>query len=234
MSSDLSRPKLCVVLVGENSASLSYIAGKKKACLEVGIDFELRQFDITISQADLVREVHTINTNSAIHGCIVQLPLPQHIDANAIIDQIVASKDVDGFTRENIGSLFLGRPGLMSCTPAGIMRLLEHYNISLEGKHTVVLGRSAIVGRPLSLMLMHAGATVTLCHSKTREIEKHTKEADIVIVAIGKSKYLTADMIREGAVVIDVGINRDTEGKLSGDTDYINILKKAHCSPVPG
>ena len=181
-----------------------------------------------------MREVHTINADSTIHGCIVQLPLPGNIDANAIIDQIVANKDVDGFTRENIGNLYLGRPGLESCTPAGIMRLLNHYKIPLVGQNITVIGRSTIVGRPLALMLTHAGATVTLAHSKTHDLKIHTQRADIVIIAIGKSQYLTADMIREGAIVIDVGINRGADNKLTGDCDYGEIIKKAHCSPVPG
>ena len=230
----LSRPKLCVVLVGNNWASLTYIAGKRRACEEIGFDFELKQYDSDITEVALVSAIETINKDTSTHGCIVQLPLPPQIPAIRIINAIDPNKDVDGFTRANIGNLFLGQLGLESCTPQGIMRLLSYHNINPTGKHVVIIGRSAIVGRPLSLMLMHAGATVTLCHSQTQNLQTHTRMADIIVVAIGKSQFLTANMVREGSIVIDVGLNRNTENKLTGDVDFDEIIKKAHCSPVPG
>jgi methylenetetrahydrofolate dehydrogenase (NADP+) / methenyltetrahydrofolate cyclohydrolase len=195
VSLGLSRPKLCVVLVGDNSASLTYITGKRKACEEIGFDFELKQYAPSITEDELVSAIESINADATIHGCIVQLPLPPQISAIRIIDTIDPLKDVDGFTRANIGNLFLGKSGLESCTPQGIMRLLSYYGIDPSGKHAVVIGRSAIVGRPLSLMLMHAGATVTLCHSQTVDLSSHTLRADIIVVAIGKSRFLTADMV---------------------------------------
>jgi methylenetetrahydrofolate dehydrogenase (NADP+) / methenyltetrahydrofolate cyclohydrolase len=237
-----TRPKLCVILVGENQASLTYIRGKEKACESVGMQFELKQFPSHIEESALLQVIEEVNQDDSIHGCIVQLPLPPHIEANRIIDAILPSKDVDGFTKENIWKLYLGRQdGLISCTPLGIMRLLKEYQVDVMGKHVVVLGRSTIVGRPLALLMMHAWATVTLCHSKTEDIKKHTLSADILIVAIGKPRSIGADMVKTGAYVIDVGINRISENTptgtrsfVTGDVDYQSIIEKAHCSPVPG
>lgn len=229
-------PKLCVVLVWDNPASLVYVKNKQKACESIGMEFALRHFPEWTQESEILENIEEINRNPEIHGCIVQLPLPTHINPNHVIDAIDARKDVDGFSLENIGKLFLGRSdGLISCTPKGILRLLENYGHTPTGKHVVIIGRSNIVGKPLSLLLLNKGATVTVCHSKTKDLAKHTLSADILIVAIGKSKFITADMVKSWAVVIDVGMNRDPDtGKLAGDVDFENIIKKAHCSPVPG
>ncbi len=228
-------PSLAVILVGNNEASLTYIAGKKKACESVGIAFRLIHLPQDTPQVSVLSEIERINQDPSIHGLLVQFPLPSHITPQSVIDAIDPKKDVDGFTKDNIADLYLARDhGLVSCTPKWVLALIWWHGYEVSGKHAVVIGRSTIVGRPLALLLSNAGATVTLAHSKTIDLIEHTKRADILIVAIGKARYVTADMVKEWAIVIDIGINRLAENKICGDTDYEEIIKKAHCSPVPG
>jgi methylenetetrahydrofolate dehydrogenase (NADP+) / methenyltetrahydrofolate cyclohydrolase len=233
---DFNRPpKLCVILVWNNSASKTYVSAKKKACESIGIDFELKEYTATITEEGLKKIIEEVNTDPSIDGCIVQLPLPNHIRSEVVINTLDPRKDVDGFTRINIGKLFLWEmDGHISCTPKGILRLLEHYKITLSWKHVVIIGRSTIVGRPLWLLMQHAGATVTTCHSKTRDIEKYFANADIIIPAVWKENFVRHSMVPTGCVVIDVWINRTSEGKLVGDANFQEIILKADCSPVPG
>lgn len=228
-------PKLCVILVGENSASQTYVWAKKKACESVGMEFEMKKLSESVTEEELQDIILEINQNNSIDGCIVQLPLPGNIRSQIVINSLDPLKDVDGFTRVNIGKLFLWeKDGHISCTPKWILRLLEHYNIPLSWKHAVILGRSAIVGRPLGLLLQHAGATVTTCHSRTEEMEKHIRQADILISAVGKPGLISASMISPGCVVIDVGMNRDTSNKLVWDVLFEEVIQVADCTPVPG
>ena len=241
-------PKLAVVLVGHNPASETYVANKLKACAEVGIEAERISYEEGISEQTLLNEVHRLNNDPAIDGFIVQLPLPEHINETRILSAINRHKDVDGLTPENVGRTIQGLPSLVSATPRGIRELLARYNIQTEGRHVVVIGRSNIVGKPVAMLLMQrpyltlpgmsaaslGDATVTICHSKTRDLASICRTADIIIVAAGCPKLLTAEMVREGAVVIDVGINR-VDGKLVGDVDFENVSKKASfITPVPG
>lgn len=226
-------PKLAVVLVGDNPASLSYIRQKRKAAERLGMDFELFSFEASISEQELVAAIQRLNTNPDITGFIVQLPLPAHINTNAIIAAIDPRKDVDGFTAENIGQLFLGTTDLISCTPRGVMELLARSNIDVRGKSVTIIGRSNIVGKPLSLLMINAGATVTVCNSQTKNIRHSTLAADIVVVATGQPKLLTLDMVKPGTVVIDVGFSV-VDGKISGDTDYEAIEPTCLITPVPG
>lgn len=226
-------PKLAVVLVGDNPASLSYIRQKRKAAERLGMDFELFSFEASISEQELVAAIQGLNNNPDITGFIVQLPLPAHIPTNAIIAAIDPEKDVDGFTAENIGRLFLGTADLISCTPRGIMELLNRSDMDVRGKSVTIIGRSNIVGKPLSLLMINAGATVTVCNSQTKDIGHYTRNSDIVVVATGQPKLLTLDMVKPGTVVIDVGFSV-VDGKISGDADYEAIEPTCLITPVPG
>ncbi|MBN2096469.1 bifunctional 5,10-methylenetetrahydrofolate dehydrogenase/5,10-methenyltetrahydrofolate cyclohydrolase [Candidatus Peregrinibacteria bacterium] len=231
------KPKLAVILVGENPASLVYIKNKKKACERAGIEYEERRFPDTITQDQLISEIEKINTDDGISGLIVQLPLPEHIQVPLVIRAIDPKKDVDGFHAYNLGKIFLSPDfeDLPPATPSGIIRLLDHYDIPIRGQEAVVVGHSNHVGKPVSIMLLNRNATVTTCHIHTKDLKSHTKRADILIVAVGKAGLITADMVKKGAVVVDVGINRTEDGKLCGDVDFENVSKKASfISPVPG
>ena len=232
---EMYTPKLAIIMVGENPASRAYVNGKKRDCEDCGIDFELIQFDEKVRQSVIEKTITRLNEDETVNGVLVQLPLPAHLNKKAIIGSICPEKDVDCFSEVNLGSLFLNQPVFKPCTPFGIMELLGYYKVPVEGKHCVIIGRSDIVGKPLAVMLINAGATVTICNSHTQNLASLTKSADIVICAVGKPKFLTADMIKEGAVVIDVGINRDENNKLCGDVDFENVkLKAGAITPVPG
>jgi methylenetetrahydrofolate dehydrogenase (NADP+) / methenyltetrahydrofolate cyclohydrolase len=229
-------PGLAVVLVGDNPASQVYVRNKVKACQDSGLHSVLEKYDATLSEADLLARVDALNNDPAIHGILVQLPLPAHIDAQKVIEAISPLKDVDGFHVASAGALVVGQTGFKACTPYGCMKMLESIGMKdLRGKHAVVIGRSNIVGKPMALMLLQANATVTVCHSGTADLAYHTRQADIVVAAVGKRNTLTADMVKPGAVVIDVGMNRDDAGKLCGDVDFAGVLEVASAiTPVPG
>ena len=228
-------PKFAAIMVGNDNASQIYIRNKSKACEEIGIEFEEYLLSEKIEQKELIEKIKELNNRKDIHGILLQSPIPANLDINEAFRTIAPEKDVDGFNPLNIGKLCLNQDTFVSCTPYGIMKLFEAYGIELEGKDVTIVGRSNIVGKPLIQCCLRKNATVTVCHSKTKDLKKHTKDADVVIMAIGKSKFLKADMIKEGAVVIDVGINRDGEGKITGDADFDNILSKASfITPVPG
>ena len=231
----LRLPHLVVILVGNNPASKSYVAGKEKACNEIGIASSIIRLDENITEAELLKKIDEINKDDSIDGLLVQLPLPKHIDESKVINAISIDKDVDGFHPLNVAKLHLGEKCILPCTPKGIITMLKEANVEIAGKKAVVVGRSNIVGKPVAQLLLDNNATVTICHSKTKDLKKELLEADIVIAAIGRPKFITADMIKKGAVVIDVGVNRLDSGKLCGDTDYDNILKIASViTPVPG
>ena len=226
---------LAVLLVGDNPASQVYVRNKVKACEQTGIHSVLEKHDATLSEADLLARVHALNQDDSIHGILVQLPLPAHIDAQKVIEAIAPEKDVDGFHVASAGALMTGLPGFWPCTPHGCMKMLEHIGYSLRGKHAVVIGRSNIVGKPMALMLLQQNATVTMCHSATPDLKAHTLQADVIVAAVGKCHVVTADMVKPGAVVIDVGMNRDDEGKLCGDVDFVGVSQVAsYITPVPG
>lgn len=228
-------PGLAVIIVGENPASEVYVNSKVKTCSALGIYSEKYKLDSEVTEAELLKLIEELNNKEEIDGILVQLPLPKHIDENKIIEAIKPNKDVDGFHPINLGKLVIGRDGFKSCTPYGIIELLKRYELDLNGKDVVVVGRSNIVGKPLAVMLTNENATVTLCHSKTKNLAEKTLNADIVIMAIGKEKFLTEDMVKEGSIVIDVGINRNSLGKLCGDVDFENVSKKTSLiTPVPG
>ena len=228
-------PKLAVIMVGNDKASEVYVKNKSKACEEVGIEFEEFLLDENISMEELLELITKLNNREDIHGILLQSPIPKHLDIRKAFDAIDYKKDVDGFNPINVGKLLIGEDTFISCTPYGVIRMLEEYNIEIEGKHAVVIGRSNIVGKPVAQLLLNKNATVTMCHSKTKNIGEITKQADILVVAIGKPKYVTKDMVKDGAVVIDVGINRGEDGKLVGDVDFENIKDKAsYITPVPG
>ena len=227
-------PGLAIILVGNNPASEVYVRNKVKDATNCGIYANLIRFEETISEQELIDEVIKLNNDDTCHGLIVQLPLPKHINEQVIIDTISPSKDVDGFGILNKGKLFSGLESIESATPKGIMKLLEEYNIDPKGKHAVVVGRSNIVGKPMAIMLLNKHATVTICHSRTENLSEITKQADILVVAIGKAKFITKDMVKEGAVVIDVGTNR-VDDKLVGDVDFENVEPiTSYITPVPG
>lgn len=227
------RPGLCVIIVGENPASLSYVKGKEKAATEVGIASTLVRLDAGVSEADLLRVVREKNEDEACHGILVQLPLPSHIDPLRVIQAIDPRKDVDGFHTTNAGALAVGLPSLVPCTPLGVMKLLAYEEIETRGMHAVIVGRSNIVGKPLAHLLLQADATVSICHSRTRELGAITRTADILVAAVGRPRMITADMVKSGAVVIDVGINRVETG-LVGDVDFSAVSDKAGAiTPVP-
>lgn len=230
------RPHLCVIIIGENPASQTYVRSKVKMCEALGMNSTTLTFaSDDIDEAGLIQTIEQLNQDPSIHGILVQLPLPKHIQEEKILNAIDPAKDVDGFHPLNSGLLFQGKPVLSPCTPSGIMTLLHHYNIPLEGKLAVVIGRSDIVGKPIAQLLLQANATVIMCHSRTKNLTTLTQQADLVIVAIGQPHFLKADMIKEGAVVIDVGINRLENGKLVGDVDFDSVKEKAdYLTPVPG
>lgn len=229
-------PGLAVILVGDNPASQVYVRNKVKACEEAGFYSVLEKYDASLSEAELLARVEALNNDPAIHGILVQLPLPQHIDDHQVIEAISPLKDVDGFHVASAGALMVGEVGFKACTPYGCMKMLESIGMKdLRGKHAVVIGRSNIVGKPMVMMLLAANATVTVTHSGTADLAHHTRQADIVVVAVGKRNVLTADMLKPGAVVIDVGMNRNDEGKLCGDVDFDGCKEVAgYITPVPG
>ena len=228
-------PGLAVVLVGDNPASQVYVRNKVRACHDTGLHSVLEQYPATMTEAELLARVDALNRDAAIHGILVQLPLPAHIDAQKVIEAISPSKDVDGFHVNSAGALMVGRPGFWPCTPYGCMKMLESIGFDLKGKHAVVIGRSNIVGKPMALMLLQKNATVTVCHSATKDLKAMTLQADVIVAAVGKINVLTADMVKPGAVVIDVGMNRNAEGKLCGDVDFAGVSQVAsHITPVPG
>lgn len=229
------RPGLAVVQVGEDPASSVYVRSKKKACEEVGFVSFAHHLPVDVSEVDLLELVDRLNQDGAVDGILVQLPLPGHIDKTRVLNAIDPSKDVDGFHPVSIGKLLLGEPTFRACTPAGVMVLLERTGLSLSGKHAVVVGRSNIVGKPVAIMLLNADATVTICHSKTPDLAAHCRQADIVIAAVGRENLITGEMLKPGAVVIDVGMNRNAEGKLVGDVDFASAAAVAGwITPVPG
>lgn len=228
-------PGLCVVIVGDNAASQVYVRNKVKAAQALGLHSELVALPATVTQAELMAAIARLNAAPEIHGYIVQLPLPAHLDDKAVIEAISPLKDVDGFHRENVGALVLNEPGMRPCTPAGVMRLLDAAQIPVKGAHAVIIGRSNIVGKPMAMLLLHAGATVTICHSQTRNLPGFTRQADILVVAIGRARFVTGDLVKPGAAVIDVGINRGADGKLCGDVDFDSVSVVAGAlTPVPG
>ena len=228
-------PGLAVVLVGENPASQVYVRNKVKACEDSGLHSVLEHYPATLSEAELLARVDALNRDPAIHGILVQLPLPAHIDAHKVIEAISPEKDVDGFHVVSAGALMVGQPGFWPCTPYGCMKMLESIGYDLHGKHAVVIGRSNIVGKPMALMLLQKNATVTVCHSATADLKAITRQADVIVAAVGKINLLTADMVKPGAVVLDVGMNRNAQGKLCGDVDFDGVKEVAgYITPVPG
>lgn len=230
-------PKIAVILAGQDPASLSYIKQKQKACGETGIEWEQFDYSTDVTTEELIEKIHTLNQDDKIHGILVQLPLPDHVYTPNVIRAINPMKDVDGFTAYNLGKMFLSTDfeHLPPCTPMGVIKLLEYYSVPIEGKEAVVVGHSNIVGKPLSLMFLNRNATVTTCHIYTKDLVFHTRRADILCVAVGKANLIKADMVKEGACVVDIGVSLLQNGKLCGDTDFAAISKKAgYISPVPG
>ena len=229
------KPGLAVVLVGDDPASQVYVRNKVKACVDAGLHSVFEKYDADCTEAQLLARVQALNEDAAIHGILVQMPLPRHIDAHKVIEAIAPQKDVDGYSVLSAGALMAGLPGFRPCTPYGCMKLIASTGIDLRGKHAVVIGRSNTVGKPMALLLLQANATVTICHSGTADLGFHTRQADVVVAAVGRRGTLRADMVKPGAVVIDVGINRDEEGKLCGDVDFAEVSQVASAiSPVPG
>ena len=227
--------KLAVIMVGDDKALQIYVKNKSKACQEIGIEFEEYFLGNDIKQEELIELIQKLNCDKSINGILLQSPIPKLLDINEAFRTILPEKDVDGFNPINVGKLCLNQETFVSCTPYGIMKMFEEYDIDLTGKNVTILGRSNIVGKPLIQCCLNKNATVTICHSKTKDLKEHTKNADIVISAIGKAKFVTADMIKDGAVVIDVGINRDESGKIVGDVDFEKVSSKAsYITPVPG
>ncbi|BDB23847.1 bifunctional protein FolD [Cupriavidus sp. TA19] len=229
------RPGLAVVLVGEDPASQVYVRNKVKACQDNGFHSSLDRYPADLSEAELLARIDALNQDPSIHGILVQLPLPKHIDSHKVLEAIAPEKDVDGFHVANAGALMTGAPLFRPCTPYGCMKMLESIQYPLRGARAVVVGASNIVGKPMAMLLLQAGATVTICNSKTRDIGAHTREADVVVAAVGRRNLITADMVKPGAVVIDVGMNRDDNGKLCGDVDFAGVREVAgYITPVPG
>ena len=228
-------PGLAVIVVGENPASQVYVRNKVKACHDSGLHSILEKHAATLTEAALLERIDALNHDASIHGILVQLPLPEHIDAQKVIEAISPAKDVDGFHMASAGALMTGMPGFWPCTPYGCMKMLESIGYNLQGKHAVVIGRSNIVGKPMALMLLQKNATVTICHSATQDLKTITLQADVIVAAVGKRNILTADMVKPGAVVLDVGMNRNEEGKLCGDVDFAGVEQVAgYITPVPG
>jgi methylenetetrahydrofolate dehydrogenase (NADP+) / methenyltetrahydrofolate cyclohydrolase len=229
------RPGLAVILVGNDPASAVYVRNKVKACAEAGLHSVLETYDASLPEAELLARIRALNADPAVHGILVQMPLPPHIKAQRVIEAIGTDKDVDGYSVQSAGDLMAGLPGFRPCTPYGCMKLIESTGLGLRGKHAVVIGRSNTVGKPMALMLLQANATVTICHSATADLGAHTRQADIVVAAVGRRNTLTADMVKPGAVIIDVGMNRNPEGKLCGDVDLAGVREVAGwITPVPG
>ena len=230
-----TRPGLAVILVGGDQASQVYVRNKVNACAQAGIHSEKYSYDDDVAPQVVLDKIAAHNADPKIHGILVQFPLPKHFDADAVLEAIAPEKDVDGFRAENVGALVQGQACFIPCTPYGVMKFFEEAGVNLKGKEAVVVGRSNIVGKPMAMLLMHAGATVTVCHSQTRDLKGHCQRADILVAAIGKPKMITCDMIKPGAVVIDVGINRQPDGKLCGDVDFDSAKDVASfITPVPG
>ena len=228
-------PGLAVIVVGENPASQVYVRNKVKACHDSGLHSILEKHPSSLTEAALLERIDALNHDASIHGILVQLPLPEHIDAQKVIEAISPAKDVDGFHMASAGALMTGMPGFWPCTPYGCMKMLESIEYDLKGKHAVVIGRSNIVGKPMALMLLQKNATVTICHSATQNLKAITLQADVIVAAVGKRNILTADMVKPGAVVLDVGMNRNEEGKLCGDVDFAGVEQVAgYITPVPG
>jgi methylenetetrahydrofolate dehydrogenase (NADP+)/methenyltetrahydrofolate cyclohydrolase len=228
-------PGLAVVIVGNDPASAVYVRNKVRACVDVGINSEVTRFEATVTEAELIAHIQTLNAKPDVHGILVQLPLPESISVRRILETIAVEKDVDGFHLYNVGGLVIGDTVFPPCTPYGVQKILEHENISVEGKNVTVVGASNIVGKPMALMLMQREATVAICHAKTRDLAQYTILADILVVAAGRPRLIVPQMVRTGAVVIDVGINRLPDGKLVGDVDFEGVSQKAsHITPVPG
>lgn len=228
-------PGLAVILVGDDPASRVYVNNKKKACEYVGFRSEEFALPATTSQKELLDLVEQLNDREDINGILCQLPLPEGLDDNAVIEAISPLKDVDAFHKQNVGRIMIGDYDFLPCTPAGIMEMLHSYDISVDGKNCVVIGRSNIVGKPMAMLLLHENGTVTICHSRTKNLKEITSQADILVAAVGKPKFVTADMVKDGAVVIDVGMDRDENGKLCGDVDFENVKDKcSYITPVPG
>ncbi len=229
------QPGLAVILVGDNQASQVYVRNKVKACEEAGFHSLLERYDASLSQPALLEHIARLNLDERIHGILVQLPLPDHIDAQRVIEAISPDKDVDGFHIASAGALMTGLPGFWPCTPYGCLKMLDSIGYDLKGKHAVVIGRSNIVGKPMALMLLQRNATVTVCHSGTQNLAHFTRQADVIVAAVGRRNVLTADMVKPGAVVLDVGMNRNDEGKLCGDVDFEGVRQVAsYITPVPG
>ncbi|MBR2704903.1 MAG: bifunctional methylenetetrahydrofolate dehydrogenase/methenyltetrahydrofolate cyclohydrolase FolD [Clostridia bacterium] len=228
-------PKLAVIMVGEDKASKVYVKNKSKACEEIGVEFEEFLLDEDTKMEELLELIDKLNNRDDVHGILLQSPIPKHLDINKAFNAIDYRKDVDGFNPVNVGKLVIGQDCFVSCTPLGVIKMLEEYGIEIEGKNAVVIGRSNIVGKPLAQCLLAKNATVTVCHSRTKNIHEITSNADILVAALGKPQYVKSHMVKEGAVVIDVGINRTDEGKLVGDVDFENVSQKAsYITPVPG
>ncbi|AOW13235.1 bifunctional methylenetetrahydrofolate dehydrogenase/methenyltetrahydrofolate cyclohydrolase [Hydrogenophaga crassostreae] len=228
-------PGLAVILVGEDPGSQVYVRNKVKACEDTGMHSVLEKYEASLSEGDLLARIRALNEDPTIHGILVQMPLPKHIDPDRVIETIASSKDVDGYSVQSAGELMAGLPGFKSCTPYGCMKMLESIGYDLKGKHAVVIGRSNTVGKPMALMLLQKNATVTVCHSGTKDLKAMTLQADVIVAAVGKRNVLTADMVKPGAVVLDVGMNRNDEGKLCGDVDFAGVKEVAgHITPVPG
>ena len=229
------KPGLAVILVGEDPASQVYVRNKVKACEEHGLHSVLEKYDATLSEADLLARIDALNKDASIHGILVQMPLPKHIDPTKVIEAIATTKDVDGYSVLSAGELVANLPGFRPCTPYGCMKLIESTGVSLKGKHAVVIGRSNTVGKPMALLLLQANATVTICHSATPDLAYHTRQADVIVAAVGRRDTVTAGMVKPGAIVIDVGMNRNDEGKLCGDVDFAGVSQVASAiTPVPG
>ena len=228
-------PKFAVIMVGDDPASKVYVRTKSKACDEIGVEYEEHILDESITQKELIDLIHKLNEDKTVNGILLQSPIPKHLDIDEAFREISYEKDVDGFNPVNVGKLCLGQDSFVSCTPYGIIKLLEEYGINIEGKEAVVVGRSNIVGKPMMQCLLNKNATVTICHSKTIKLERATKKADILVVAVGKPKFITSEMVKEGAIVVDVGINRGEDGKICGDVDFEEVSKIAsYITPVPG
>lgn len=228
-------PKLAVIMIGEDPSSKIYVRNKSKACEEIGIEYEEFLLKDTIQMEELLKLIDTLNKRQDVHGILLQSPIPNNLDINLAFKSIVPEKDVDGFNPVNVGRLCLNQDGFVSCTPFGVMKLLEEYNIDVEGKNAVIIGRSNIVGKPMAQCLLNKNATITICHSKTKELDKITKTADILISAVGRPKFVKKNMVKEGAVVIDVGTNRLEDGKLVGDVDFDEVAPiTSYITKVPG
>lgn len=228
-------PGLAVIIVGDDQASHTYVRNKQKSSIEAGMKSELIKLPVTVTEEELLGQIKKLNNDDSIHGILVQLPLPDHINEDRVILTIDPTKDVDGFHPENVGKMIIGQRSFLSCTPYGIIKLLERTNTPIKGKHAVIVGRSNIVGKPMGQLLLQRDATVTYCHSRTENLAEHTRQADILIVAIGRAKFITEEYVKDGAVVIDVGMNRDEFGKLCGDVDFDDVKDKSSAiTPVPG